>query len=82
MDAKVIEAEIKWCEENKGAMPEEYSRGFIAGLKQAIYLIRAANQRVMLSEQVNKIACVHPWVELEVRNDKYYECSCGELLRR
>ena len=26
--------------------------------------------------------CVHPWVALQVRNDKYYECSCGELLRR
>ena len=85
MDTKLIEAEIKWCEENKGAMPEDYTRGFIAGLKQTIFLISATKQRITLSKGGNRepqLTCVHPWIELQVRNHKYYECSCGEVLRR
>lgn len=45
MFARVIESEIKWCEENSSAMPPEFRRGFIAGLNQAVYLINATIQR-------------------------------------
>jgi hypothetical protein len=47
MFAQIIEFEIKWCEENNGAMPDEFRKGFIAGLKQAVYLINAAKQRMV-----------------------------------
>lgn len=47
MFAKVIESEIEWCEKNKGIAPDEFRKGFIAGLKQAVYLINAAKQRMV-----------------------------------
>lgn len=47
MFAKVIELEIEWCKKNDGAMPEEFCKGFIAGLNQAIYLINATKQRMV-----------------------------------
>lgn len=50
MFTKMLEAEIRWCEKNKESMPAEYRNGFIAGLKQAIYLINATRQRYMLLE--------------------------------
>jgi len=52
MFTDILEAEIKWCENNDGAMPEEFRKGFIAGLKQAIYLINAALQRIGWEEGV------------------------------
>ena len=45
MFTRIIESEIKWCEENNGAMPPEFRRGFVAGLNQALFLIKAAIQR-------------------------------------
>ena len=38
----VIEQEIKWCEENHGMKSKEFEDGFIAGLKQVIFLVDAA----------------------------------------
>jgi hypothetical protein len=43
----ILNKEIVWCEENKGIAPDEYRRGFIAGLKQAVYIISAAKQRMV-----------------------------------
>lgn len=38
---EVLNFEIKWCEENSEEIDcsDEYKQGFIAGLKQAIYLL-------------------------------------------
>jgi len=59
---QIIEAEIKWCEEHKDAMPKEYSRGFIAGLKQAVYLLNASQKkksvaRYMVCKKHNEQDC-------------------------
>lgn len=43
---EVIEQEIKWCEENRGMNSKEFEDGFIAGLKQALFLINAAEHSV------------------------------------
>lgn len=43
---EIIEQEIKWCEEHRGMNSEEFENGFIAGLKQALFLINAAQQGV------------------------------------
>ena len=45
MEYIIIGKEIEWCERNIGSMPTEFRKGFIAGLKQAIYLLSAAEQR-------------------------------------
>jgi hypothetical protein len=40
----IIEDEIKWCNDNPAitfGFSEDYGKGFIKGLKQAIYLIKA-----------------------------------------
>jgi len=50
MFSKILESEVKWCEQNKGSMPEEFRRGFIVGLKQADNLIRAAIIRSELQD--------------------------------
>jgi hypothetical protein len=49
---KILEAEIEWCEKNDGAMPSEYRKGFVAGLKQAVYLINAAKKRMVWQDGV------------------------------
>jgi hypothetical protein len=37
---KLIKEEIKWCEENPNSnLSEEYKKGFIQGLKQALNFI-------------------------------------------
>ena len=36
---QVIKAEIKWCEDNRNRISQEYETGFIQGLKQALKLI-------------------------------------------
>lgn len=46
MFARMIESEIEWCKRNDGAMPEEFRKGFIAGLEQAVHLINATIQRM------------------------------------
>ena len=46
MFIRVIESEIEWCVKNDGAVPEEFRKGFVAGLRQAIFLINAAKQRM------------------------------------
>jgi len=43
---ELIEQEIKWCEEHRGMASKEFGDGFIAGLKQALFLIKAAEQSV------------------------------------
>ena len=49
---KILEAEIEWCEKNDGAMPAEYRKGFVDGLKQAVYLINAAKKRMVWQDGV------------------------------
>ena len=41
---EIIRQEIEWCKNNSHNMPEEYREGFIAGLKQALKLIK--NRRI------------------------------------
>ena len=40
----VITQEIDWCEENHGMKSREFEEGFIAGLKQVIFLVEAAQR--------------------------------------
>jgi hypothetical protein len=40
MKISLIREEIKWCESHRGMKPVEFEDGFIAGLKQAIYLLQ------------------------------------------
>lgn len=47
---KILKSEIEWCEQNPSSMPNEYRRGFIAGLQQADYLIKATIQRSVLQD--------------------------------
>ena len=42
----IIEKEIKWCEENRGMKGEVYEEAFIAGLKQVLFFINAAQHSV------------------------------------
>lgn len=46
LEEEVLKIEIKWHEENRGMTDsEDYEKGFIAGLRQALILI-AAQHRV------------------------------------
>lgn len=38
---QLIEKEIKWCEANRTPGEEIYQDGFIAGLKQALFLVKS-----------------------------------------
>jgi ribosomal protein S27AE len=44
MFSGIIEKEIEWCEQNIGFAPNEFRAGFIAGLKQSVYIINAIKQ--------------------------------------
>jgi hypothetical protein len=68
MFTKVIESEIEWCEKNDGAMPMEFRKGFIAGLRQAVYLINATKQRMV-------------WQDGEMIDDKDLLDRAAELQR-
>jgi len=35
-----IKAEIKWCDENMGTLNPVYKKGFIKGLRQAMYILK------------------------------------------
>jgi len=47
---EIIEKEIKWCEEHRGMKSEVYEEGFIAGLKQVLFLINTAQQSVHMEK--------------------------------
>jgi hypothetical protein len=36
----VIKQELDWHEQHRGMMPEDYERGFLAGLKQVMILVK------------------------------------------
>jgi hypothetical protein len=45
---KLIEKEIDWCNNHKGINENlEYEKGFIEGLKQAMFIIKESNKEVI-----------------------------------
>lgn len=45
---QLIEKEIKWCEDNKQSvdLSEDYKKGFIKGLEQALFFIKSKSKQL------------------------------------
>jgi hypothetical protein len=59
---EIIEKEIEWCKQNSkfsSFLPEEYKKGFLSGLYQAIHLIYKGNQigiqKITYSQSIQRI---------------------------